>query len=1025
MADIITILIFTFILLPVIFCVLFIVFLVRSVKLGKRVKELERELISVKYGNPDPAKMMPQQAYTPQQPAQQLQTNIPQPVPQVQPFVPQQAVVPQVQTYMPQQPVPQIQPQAYVPQMAAEQQVQTDNSIATATPSWAVPPAQVQQQRASAPAVAETSAPKKKKVFSSINITFGIGVLLLTIVGATFMTVSWSWMNDALRALSLVAIVVIAYGLSFLAGKILKLQQTGFAFYTLASMLGPIVVLGLGAFDLLGSAFSFKEGTGWLVATLAAAVLLVSSIGGRLLFREKVQTNIYQCTFYNALTWLVVFISAQIGQFSETTTEWNMICLGLATLALVFRILGITKIFKDEKFFNVYSEIITYVPAGLLLIGLINSDGAVFGASIIATIVFMLHARFTEGREWLKYLTPFVAMEIVSSWVIFAGTDEVYLVTAIVAVIILIVYVVHKFLKLSTILSDIFLPAILCTIAGFISYEQAPAAGAAASFLALALVIYPIVIEPLIAKLDSAPEGFFNKDVSLPLQISMSLLGVCVYFTAVNLTYLAVRKDTLNSDLYLFCILTMIPSIIAIVTRFVWKDDVRIKTSGLGLAVLSVICGYVSCFDHREAIDAIPELAYQIHICSWTFTLALITLSLNFIVKPLRERKVSINAMFWGSFGINALSAGTLISVINTTEKISESATTTAMQIITLSFLILNLAAIALTMLMRRKKTELLSGYGTGLKYFFNGFAAVWFFVFALAIHDLWKLIIASVICAALLYILDSGYFAVLPVVTGEIAVICKLGEMTNGDLRNVICIAVTLAVALAGRLIFWKRVVTSKNIDYLTIMAPLVLFGLTKGDYVTMMVLLASGLLVMNYAGRVNVPLKIFVSVFALLVSTAVIFQPFFDIPDLIVLEIDIAILLGTLFAICRFIRPFPENVMKYIWFTGVALSLVAEGVSAAVTSEGLDLIIVGTASIGIFIYAFIRRNRLWFVLGIVSILSIAIYLSVAFWSSLIWLVFLFIAGSVLVAMAAINEWGKRHSKDGKKRRFFEEWTW
>ena len=103
----------------------------------------------------------------------------------------------------------------------------------------------------------------------------------------------------------------------------------------------------------------------------------------------------------------------------------------------------------------------------------------------------------------------------------------------------------------------------------------------------------------------------------------------------------------------------------------------------------------------------------------------------------------------------------------------------------------------------------------------------MWFFVFALAIHDLWKLIIASVICAALLYILDSGYFAVLPVVTGEIAVICKLGEMTNGDLRNVICIAVTLAVALAGRLIFWKRVVTSKNIDYLTIMAPLVLKGI------------------------------------------------------------------------------------------------------------------------------------------------------------------------------------------------------
>ena len=101
--------------------------------------------------------------------------------------------------------------------------------------------------------------------------------------------------------------------------------------------------------------------------------------------------------------------------------------------------------------------------------------------------------------------------------------------------------------------------------------------------------------------------------------------------------------------------------------------------------------------------------------------------------------------------------------------------------------------------------------------------------------------------------------------------------------------------------------------------------------------------------------------------------------------------------------------------------MSLIAEGVSAAVTGEVLDLIIVGTASFGIFIYAFIRRNRLWFILGIVSMISVAVYLSLAFWSSLVWLIYLFVAGTILVVMASLNEWGKRHNKDGKKRRFFE----
>ena len=190
-------------------------------------------------------------------------------------------------------------------------------------------------------------------------------------------------------------------------------------------------------------------------------------------------------------------------------------------------------------------------------------------------------------------------------------------------------------------------------------------------------------------------------------------------------------------------------------------------------------------------------------------------------------------------------------------------------------------------------------------------------------------------------------------------------------------------------------------------------------------MVFLTLALLVINLAGRIKIPVRVLVSIFASFICMAVVAQPFLTYPDVIELEINLMLMLGTLLLICKVIRPATQNVMKYIWFTGVALSIVAEGVSAAVTGEALDLIVVGTASFGIFIFAFIRRNRLWFILGIVSMISIAIYLSLAFWSSLVWLIYLLVAGIILVVMASVNEWGKRHSKDGKKRRFFEEWTW
>ena len=109
--------------------------------------------------------------------------------------------------------------------------------------------------------------------------------------------------------------------------------------------------------------------------------------------------------------------------------------------------------------------------------------------------------------------------------------------------------------------------------------------------------------------------------------------------------------------------------------------------------------------------------------------------------------------------------------------------------------------------------------------------------------------------------------------------------------------------------------------------------------------------------------------------------------------------------------------------WFTRSSRSSAFS--DAATTGEAVDLIIVGTAAIGIFIFSFIRRLRLWFILGIVSMVSIAIYLSVAFWSTLVWLIYLLVSGSILIVMASVNEWGKRHNKDGKKKRFFEEWKW
>ena len=622
-------------------------------------------------------------------------------------------------------------------------------------------------------------------------------------------------------------------------------------------------------------------------------------------------------------------------------------------------------------------------------------------------------------------------MEIVVSWIVFADkTGDIYLMTSILMVIFVVVYAVHKALKLSTLFSDIGLAVTLGCLTSIMAFEKAPVMGAVASFLSLALIVFELMAEPAIAKIESLPEGIFRKELPIPAQVIMSIVGAVFYYLGITLIYLVPEKNAIPANLY-FTILALIPAIASIVLRFAWRDDIRIRAAGFTMAAASVVAGFFSIFSYEDAADLGTVLCSRIYVCAWLLTLAVIVLSVCFIVKPFKEKLLSVGAMFWISVCINALAIGVFLMIdynaqaVWRIKDIPGSFIPLIRQIAALAFMGLNIACLAAAFFVKRKGRGLPAKYAFGMKFFFCGFAMTWFSYSWYLFGSTWTLLIVAVVFAVLLSLLDSEFFAALPVIAGEIAVISELTKLGSDDVTNVVLIMLTVLVAAAGRLVFRKNVITSKAADYLSLTSFVLLFGLKYADYVPMMVLLAIALLVMNFAGRTKIPVRVLLSIFAGFVCLAVIAQPFFDLPEVIVLEYDIALMLGTLMLIWKLIKPAPDNVLKYIWFTGVALSLVAEGISAAVTGETLDLIVVGTASFGIFIYAFLRRNRLWFILGIVSMVSVAVYLSVAFWSSLVWLIYLLIAGSILIVMAAVNEWGKRHNKDGNKKRFFQEWTW
>ena len=1005
----------------VVFGVLFVIFLVKFIKRGNQITELERR---IKERDPELYRELHPYAVLPGQAEPQMQrpvTPVPvqTPVQQTVQQPVQQPVYQPVQTPV-QQPVQQPVAYTYV------QQPVVQAPVAAPAPASAPAPvsAPAENRPVEAPVVNTAAKPKREKFFSSINITFGIGVLLLTMVGATFMTGSWEWMSDTVRVIGLIAIVIMIYGMSFFAGKALKLEQTGFALYSLASLLGPIVVVGIGAYELFGSGFSFKQGTGWLVATVASAVLLATSVLGRFLFKDRVKCNIYRTTVYIALTWLVIFLSAQIGDACDVKI-WGMICLGLATLTLMLRIVAATPLTKDDLFFTVYSEIITYTTAALLLFSIAFADGAIFAATIVEFAALVLLAKLTENREWVKYLTPFAGMFIVISWIVLEVSDSAIVMAAVTMAMIFALYVFHKIMGMASVVSEIGLPLVLCAATSFIAFEESPLLSAISFFVTLAIFLFQLLVEPLFSVKENVREGVFMGAVSLAMKITLSILSAITYYTGIILLFFVFEKLPFQGHLY-FTMAALLPAIAATVIR-IFKDDVRIMTAGLVMTVIAPVAAFISCFSLSSGVG----MYHRDDICAGLLSLSVMVMCIFFMLKSFKEKRFSFSTAFWSTVFINApaLAVYVLIEYFEglSLDFFEDNGITFTLirQIVPVFFLALNMAALAVAFFVKRAKKGFAADLASGIRYFLIVVACHWFVLSWALIGSNWQMIIISVIFAVLLYVFKAGFFAILPVIAAEVSIISEFKNIENVDVRSILLAAACIGIAGIGRLIFRKYIVSKKAVDYLSLTSFILLFGLPGTDYTAMLVFITLAILIINLAGRVKIPLRVIFSIVAAFICMAVIAQPFIEYPELIKLEINLILILGTLLLICKVIKPFPANAAKYIWFTGVAIALVAEGISAAATGEALDLIIVGTASIGIFIFAFIKRTRLWFILGIVSMISIAIYLSVAFWSTLVWLVYLLVSGSILIVMASVNEWGKRHNKDGKKKRFFEEWKW
>ncbi|MCR5210323.1 MAG: GNAT family N-acetyltransferase [Lachnospiraceae bacterium] len=972
--------------------------------------------------------------------------------------------------------------------------------------------------------------PKKTdKSISSINVVFGAGVLLLTIAAAVFLSVSWQMMSDVVRAVTLIAVLAVVFALSYLAGGVLKLKQTGFAFFTLGSLLTPIIIVGMGALNLLGSALSFESGNGFLVTALGMlAFSVVTYLGSRIY-----NSSAYFGMTYFGVTWMIFFMGVQLGKSFEDSNVFISATFTSDILALLVMTAALYEFSKNLKFFDIYSKIIsiaasvmTFFASGAMLLLTVFKDELSLNALIMAVGLLLCIITLFEGYRAhkkdiyavtayfiLTFFTVYVAIMIrtaIGDDHILSGGRAVVVAVSFLALILSLLSKIKKAGNLKYFINYAFVLTLLSVIISLPVVRQYSRGNSGISSLILLVGELASFAAVLIFSKSSRTGLAGTAKHFAPFSASLSMivfLDICegifdmepngrvlaaaIILLLFRILFSSLKLDTVLSDIVfaltsvVFAIggavigsdimfITMLPAVTALCSGFTavspWgerSDGEKLcnsviggifttgtfmlfpwvftdEISGVRAGMLSVVIVTVALLIVRIKKKSKILITYM---NSTLISSIVVSFFLILLAGEVGENEVdifSLNALFtvmmWllvtgtvmgarekKRFGVAFKSAvivalNSMIFLFYSIDQAfiqSSDPDINATVVMMLSFLIVS------TVILR-----LLPACSSQFGFIMGIVDSIWLLIAAGYLGGEHRLVLAlfAVIFAIMIFLAANRFFTVVPVVLAIFALGHQINEtgLSPGEINILILIA-AVACAAAGRIIFRGKLVDKNGIDYLAFSPALIICFMDGGEpYVKMLAFAVLAAMFFNLIGRTANKDKIFMTVglcfvaLSLASTTSII-----DYPETMLTEFYICIVLVLVLSVRYMVKPWSEEVMRLVWFITVALTLVVEGFSAAETGYITDLLVTGLASFGIFIYAFIVKSKKWFILGLAAILMIAVYLSTTFWASIAWMLYLLIAGVVLIAIAAVNEWGRRHASDGERKRLFEEWKW
>ncbi len=239
----------------------------------------------------------------------------------------------------------------------------------------------------SAPVKTVMSAPEPTKGFASASVLFGIGVAFVILAGFIFSTAIWVYLSDWARTGIIALAGLLFFGISSVAKKKFRLDNTSNAFYMLGSVFSVICFVTAGIFGLFGEWFSTFGGGVFIFFAFAFFILAGFSAYGAKLYSKVSCTYI---SLFSILTGITLI-------FGQCCDEYEMFSLSISIFAAAAT--------GAYYYFRKYTGTEISAPAVHALIAMRVIYGCISVPHLVAGLFDLSGTAFALAVLWLAELT--------------------------------------------------------------------------------------------------------------------------------------------------------------------------------------------------------------------------------------------------------------------------------------------------------------------------------------------------------------------------------------------------------------------------------------------------------------------------------------------------------------------------------------------------------------------------------------------------------------------------------------------